>query len=105
MVMTDFAELFKKIIQLRLEQEYFQQRKGKKLIDFVGTKWSIRNVDIYIYRTKQEKSKNFHQYSLHNSNIHFGVEHRNTDNKEFTYISFLAFLPIFLCFVYVCLER
>lgn len=49
MVMTDFAELFKKIIQLRLEQEYFQQRKGKKLIDFVGTKWSIRNVDIYIY--------------------------------------------------------
>lgn len=52
----------------------------------------------------RRRAKNFHQYSLL-SDIHVGVEHISTNNKEFTYISFLAFLPVFLCFIFVCLER
>lgn len=56
-------------------------------MEFVGTKWSIRNVDIY--RTKQEKRiKNFHQYSLPNMILVLGW------SRETLIIRILSAFPI-----------
>lgn len=56
-------------------------------MEFVGTKWSIRNVDIY--RTKQEKIvKNFYEYSLHNLILMLGW------SRETLIIKILSAFPI-----------